>query len=179
MYLMTTYFNEAINIVFQISLLSIPIIFILRIMGISILRQISYLGLFCALYLILYATVLYSGLNFNTVIHNLNLQPFSWMNSSSGDHRLLGEVIPNIIMFIPLGFFLPQVFKSCRNPLISLFLILITTLSVETIQYYTGRAADIDDVILNVIGGLIGLIIYKIINILFSNITWWKTLTSQ
>ena len=33
----------------------------------------------------------------------------------------------------------------------------------ETVQYFTGRAADIDDVILNMLGAVIALILFDLI----------------
>ena len=45
-----------------------------------------------------------------------------------------------------------------------LFLPFIVSLSIETIQLSIGRVFDVDDVILNVLGGLIGFILYKVLN---------------
>lgn len=45
-----------------------------------------------------------------------------------------------------------------------LLLTFIVSLSIETIQLSIGRVFDVDDVILNVLGGLIGFILYKVLN---------------
>ena len=42
--------------------------------------------------------------------------------------------------------------------------VIVTTVSIEVIQYYIGRTFDIDDIILNTLGGIIGYIIYKAIH---------------
>ena len=39
-------------------------------------------------------------------------------------------------------------------------LIVIASLTIETVQYYIGRVFDIDDIILNVIGGIVGFLIF-------------------
>jgi glycopeptide antibiotics resistance protein len=38
---------------------------------------------------------------------------------------------------------------------------LLSSLSIEVVQHFIGRSFDIDDVILNVTGGIVGFIIYK------------------
>ena len=39
-------------------------------------------------------------------------------------------------------------------------LTVIASLTIETVQYYIGRVFDIDDIILNVIGGIVGFLIF-------------------
>ena len=34
------------------------------------------------------------------------------------------------------------------------------SLTIETVQYYIGRVFDIDDIILNLVGGIVGFLIY-------------------
>lgn len=71
----------------------------------------------------------------------------------------------NIIMFIPLGFLLPPVFPKLKN----LTSVLVTTaaiiICVELIQLLTlVGSCDIDDLILNMLGGAIGFCLYRIWN---------------
>ena len=65
----------------------------------------------------------------------------------------------NIIAFLPFGFLLSAIWPQ-KNPLHSLVLtLLVMTFSavVEWLQYNTGvGVADIDDVILNTLGGFLG-----------------------
>ena len=42
------------------------------------------------------------------------------------------------------------------------FIIFLSTIGIETIQYFMGRSTDIDDVIMNFIGGVLGYFIFKI-----------------
>lgn len=70
---------------------------------------------------------------------------------------VLKQVTLNILLFVPFGFLLDQLKKSGRNILITS---LITSVTIETLQYYNDRFADIDDVIWNVSGALLGYLIY-------------------
>ena len=67
----------------------------------------------------------------------------------------------NVIMFIPLGIFLPLLWEKMRRflPHILTTAGIITT--VELIQLFTLRGAlDIDDLILNIIGSAVGFLVY-------------------
>lgn len=75
--------------------------------------------------------------------------------------------ILNIIMFIPLGFLLPYIWKSFRNLKYIIFSSFIFSLSIELTQLLNKRTTDIDDLIMNTIGGILGFIIFKIFSIIF------------
>ena len=64
---------------------------------------------------------------------------------------------------MPLGFLYPLSRKNKVKFFHAFVVILGTTCAIELIQYLflTSRRADIDDIILNLIGGLIGYLIYK------------------
>lgn len=73
------------------------------------------------------------------------------------------NVFGNIILFIPLGIYLPLL-KCDKRIGINTLWIFFTSLSVEIIQYIFGiGASDIDDIILNTVGGFIGGAIYKVL----------------
>lgn len=70
-------------------------------------------------------------------------------------------IILNIIMFMPLGILLPCVFKRVNSLHIAALISLLATLTIECIQIFLpGRAFDIDDIILNTLGGAIGYSVY-------------------
>ncbi len=75
----------------------------------------------------------------------------------------------NIILFIPFAIILNTVFKVDKLKLILLFTVLLST-SIEILQYiFQVGLADIDDVILNSIGAILGYFIYnKIIQMKFT-----------
>lgn len=83
------------------------------------------------------------------------------------------NVIGNILLFLPFGYLITDMVQSKANkcnPLITLLLTSITSISTELIQLFIGRSFDIDDIILNILGGLLGYIIYKILHILLKQV---------
>lgn len=72
------------------------------------------------------------------------------------------NVFGNILIFMPFGF-LTSYFLELKKPLIVFILSIVTSLSIEYTQLIIGRVFDIDDIILNIVGGLIGFLFYKFI----------------
>ena len=84
---------------------------------------------------------------------------FDWLK---GNWARGGSIVLNVVLFIPLGYMLAGVKKSKWIPIITCLLITIT---IELIQYYTYRGYfDIDDIIVNFLGGAIGILCYKRLN---------------
>lgn len=70
----------------------------------------------------------------------------------------------NVILFIPLGFLLPliwKVFRSAKNAILFGFGL---SAVIEISQIFTYRATDIDDLITNTAGTLLGYLIARFIN---------------
>jgi glycopeptide antibiotics resistance protein len=80
-----------------------------------------------------------------------------------GSALFFKNIIGNILLFLPFGFFVSYILK-CEKVWLPLLISLICSFSVEIVQLYIGRVFDVDDIILNVIGGLLGYLIYKIMN---------------
>ncbi|MBU3128954.1 VanZ family protein [Clostridium tagluense] len=94
---------------------------------------------------------------------SINLTPFySIMEYISGRFaNAFSNVVGNIVIFIPLGTYL-SLFKNDKRVITNLLLIFIVSLFVEIIQGLLGiGASDIDDIILNYLGGVIGILGYK------------------
>ncbi len=72
----------------------------------------------------------------------------------------------NLLMFLPLGIFLPYFKKqidTMRNIIITSSIIIVL---LESIQFLSKRGSfDIDDLILNLLGVMLGYIVWRIINI--------------
>ena len=66
-------------------------------------------------------------------------------------------LIANVLMFIPLGFLLPVLWRQRWWQ--TLLIALAATLGIELIQPFFARSFDIDDVFLNFTGGAIGLLL--------------------
>ena len=69
------------------------------------------------------------------------------------------NVIGNMLLFLPYGYFVGKFFSG-KNKILTFFLILLASISIEYTQLSIGRVFDVDDIILNLIGGSIGYTIY-------------------
>ena len=98
-------------------------------------------------------------LNINDLkyIRNINLIPFKANNIVNG----LKETIINLVLFIPLGMYLKYILKDKK--LISILIITGTSLLYEITQYILHiGVSDITDIIMNTLGGVIGIILVSI-----------------
>lgn len=87
---------------------------------------------------------------------NLNLIPFN-------DGISLSFVL-NIFLFIPLGFFSPMISKKYESIKNTVLLGFGLSLFIEIVQLFTlFRATDVDDLITNVFGTLIGYLCFRVI----------------
>ena len=65
----------------------------------------------------------------------------------------------NVLLFVPFGFFLPVLWKEFRNAKKLFTAGFAMTSFIEIAQIFTGRTADMDDIITNIAGTLIGYLI--------------------
>lgn len=121
---------------------------------------------FLNLLFIIYALLLYELLT-NTELNTasgVNIVPFTEiMRYQVGSRQFYYNVIGNIIIFIPFGYFVSNYIKANKISHI-LFVSVFTSLTVEFVQHYIGRSFDIDDIILNVLGAMTGFLIYIAFN---------------
>ena len=78
----------------------------------------------------------------------------------------------NVLLFIPLGIFVPCLWPEYRSMMKTVGLGLMTSLGIEILQIFTLRATDINDVITNVAGTMIGYLIGKLIINRFPQLNW-------
>ncbi|MBQ7790108.1 MAG: VanZ family protein [Bacilli bacterium] len=72
------------------------------------------------------------------------------------------QVLGNIVLFVPLGYFVSYYCKI--KGIVGITIVsLLSSVTIEIVQHFIGRSVDIDDVILNVIGGIIGFLLYKLL----------------
>ncbi len=74
---------------------------------------------------------------------------------SIGSRKFIKNILGNIMLFIPYGFLSSYLLKN-KKISVTFILCLISSVTIEVVQYYIGRVFDIDDIILNVSGGIIG-----------------------
>lgn len=107
--------------------------------------------------LLLYYIVTFQDNNYGTN----NFVPFKEIFRYSITSRLfIKNVCGNILLFVPFGIFVTHYIKN-KKAYSTIFLSLLVSCSIEFAQSLIGRTADIDDVILNTIGGLFGYLLYK------------------
>lgn len=75
----------------------------------------------------------------------------------------------NIIMFMPLGFLLPLIWKNFRNPKKVLLTGFALSLAIELSQLFNRRNTDVDDLLMNTLGALVGFFLWKALEKLFTN----------
>lgn len=79
------------------------------------------------------------------------------------------NIMGNIAIFIPLGIYIPLLINKKRIFTNSAIVALIS-LCVEIVQYILAiGTADVDDIILNTIGGLLGILIFKLVYLIFKD----------
>ena len=99
----------------------------------------------------------------------VNLEPFKTIEI----YQTFGkQILGNFVMLLPLGIYLPLFYTRLRK-VYSFFAVLLicflVSASIELLQLATSyRSADIDDVILNTLGGGTGFIIYLLIKTIIS-----------
>ena len=103
---------------------------------------------------------------------SINLLPFHEIRRYLHNVNTLGVVavaanlLGNVILFVPLGYFLPSFFAKERlRPHFTIPLCMCISIAVEISQFMTHTGSlDVDDVFLNTVGGIIGYLIYALLH---------------
>ena len=119
------------------------------------IRQSVFCCLFC-----LYLSATFSLVGIPNILYfrpeiNLNLIPFY------GIVEDLKNSILNIALFVPLGCFLPVLWSRFRKFASVVFFGFGLSVFIEVLQMLTFRATDVNDLITNVLGTVIGFFIVK------------------
>lgn len=118
-----------------------------------------------ALLFIIYVLCLFYVVTFQDVSwSSSNFVPFHEMfRYEFGSRLFIKNVIGNMLLFMPFGFFSAYYLKL-EKPYIVIFLSLIVSATIETTQLLIGRVFDIDDIILNLFGGVFGFYVYHLLD---------------
>ncbi len=104
--------------------------------------------------------------------NRVNLQPFQMFKIYS---KLDIQVVGNLVMLLPLGIYLPLLYSKFRrwhSFFVVLLICLLVSVGIELLQLITSyRSTDIDDVILNTLGGGIGFIIYQLAGVIVNKVS--------
>lgn len=121
--------------------------------------------LFFVIYLLgLLALLFFGSANRGYEYRSVNLIPFETIRLFWNAETLSTEVkwlnlAGNVLVFVPLGFYLAVWSRKIKIPF-SILILLIVPVVVEVLQYvFKVGASDIDDVILNFAGGLLGMLL--------------------
>ena len=94
----------------------------------------------------------------------INLEPFVHLNDYVDDREAVLNFVGNIAMFIPTGIILPVIYKRLNGFWKVIGTGFLISLCIEIIQLpFYGRWSDIDDLILNTSGVVIGYMIYALL----------------
>ncbi|AGA29479.1 VanZ family protein [Singulisphaera acidiphila] len=100
----------------------------------------------------------------HTKFQPANLVPFRTITQDirSGGWSILVNLLGNIGLFLPAGFLLPLARRGTTSSWqVALFSVL-ASYEIETIQYISGRRmADVDDLLLNTSGGVLGYLLLR------------------
>lgn len=96
-------------------------------------------------------------------LENLNIIPFVYGIERSG--------ILNIIFFMPFGFLLPTLWDKYNKLSKTVLASFCFSLLIEISQLFTPyRASDINDLIMNTLGGMLGFLVYKLLSKVFKKL---------
>lgn len=132
-------------------------------------------GLF-VLYLFLLAYFLFFAENFGRVYmereYAYNLELFKeikrfWnYREELGMTAVLTNIVGNVVCFIPFGAILPVLARRARNFWVIVMLSFEFSLLVECTQLISKVGSfDVDDILLNTLGGILGFIVFTVCNI--------------
>lgn len=106
--------------------------------------------------------------------YRYNLIPFReikrfWIyRETVGIEAMLINIGGNVAGFIPFGLFLPLLSKNTRSFMFIMLSGLAVSLSVEIIQLVSRVGSfDVDDLILNTVGAIIGYVVFKVCKALY------------
>ena len=106
----------------------------------------------CLFYVVTFLDVSWSSSNFVPFHEMLRYQ--------LGSNLFYRNVVGNMIMFMPYGFFISYLLKLDKGYAIFI-LTLIASTTIEVTQLKIGRVFDIDDIFLNLCGGMLGFFMYR------------------
>ena len=112
---------------------------------------------------ILYILCLFHAVTYQDVSWaSANLIPFKeLLRYDFGSSLFYKNIFGNLLLFLPYGLYITH-YLDLKKPLSVMSYAFIISLSIELIQSIIGRVFDVDDIILNIIGALLGYFIYRL-----------------
>ena len=115
---------------------------------------------------IIYLMMLFQIVTYQDVIsYGNNFMPFKELTRYRlGSNLFYKNVVGNILLFMPYGFFASYYLKLDKKR-VAFLLVFIVSLSIECVQLVIGRCFDVDDILLNLVGGIFGYFIYRLLEL--------------
>ncbi|WP_041219809.1 VanZ family protein [Desulfitobacterium dichloroeliminans] len=88
----------------------------------------------------------------------INLIPFFWLSEG------VRPYIENMLLFVPLGFLLPCIWKNYEVLWQTALSGLAFSLIIELSQLFNSRITDIDDLLMNTLGAVLGWLIFRLMH---------------
>ena len=109
------------------------------------------------------------GRTYSERVYHYNLVPFKEIDRFVRYREVLGRkavllnLAGNVVAFIPFGVFLPMFSTRCRHIFCTVWYSFELSLVVELLQLiFKVGSFDVDDLLLNTIGGMLGFFVYFI-----------------
>ena len=103
-------------------------------------------------------------------LRSVNSAPFDTIVTYLGHRgnmpflRWFSNIFGNVLVFVPLGLYLPMVIPAMRTFLRTLTAAVLASMTLEALQYLLGTGStDIDDVWLNGLGGALGYLLFQLV----------------
>lgn len=136
----------------------------------KVFRTLNIVFTLCAVLLIVYLGILRREIGSQ---HYYSINPFDLFIRAKDQEELYRSMYMNLIMFLPLGVFLPYTlsFRSITvTAIISIFIGMLISFVVEFLQYYFSLGqAEAADVMCNTFGMICGVIPYVISKLIIRN----------
>ena len=133
-------------------------------------RRLTAILLFAVYFAVLFYFLFFSermGRTFSEREYHYNLIPFKEISrfltyrESLGMRAVLLNIVGNVAAFVPFGIFLPVFSTRCRKIRMTVYYSFELSLLVELLQLVTRVGSfDVDDLILNTLGGMVGFLLY-------------------
>lgn len=123
----------------------------------------------CLIYFLFFAESTGRTFEGRTYHYNLvlfkEIKRFLTYRESLGVTAVMLNLVGNIAAFIPFGFFWPVIRNKCRSFFYMVLFSFEFSLIVETIQLVSKVGSfDVDDMLLNTLGGAIGYLVFTVLN---------------
>ena len=108
-----------------------------------------------------YAAVGLPDVTYYRFYPHFNIIPFQYMFSD------METTVLNVLLFFPLGLLLPVIWKDFRKACRTILFGICMTSAIELLQIFTFRATDINDLMTNTLGTVLGYCCWKLLKLKF------------